>query len=729
MKRVPVILQMTPHECGAACLAMVMSYYGRSTDINECREHLRSGRDGLTARNIAQAARDLGMRVRAFSLEPAGLAQVTLPAIVHWDFNHFLVLEKWTDKSVTVVDPATGRRRMSHQEFSDGFTGVVLTMEPSADFKPRGAHDKITWRSYSAALLQTPGASRLLLQILGVSAVLQILGLMFPLFTMILLDRVLPAQDGRMLTILGLGMVCFVMAQVIMEYLRSTMSLYLEARLDSQVMLGFFEHLLGLPYSFFRERNSGDILARLGSIAVIREVLTGQLVSVVLDGTMAVFYLAVLVIWQPVFALLALFVGFLQVVVLLASRRPLYELTERDIAAQAESQSYLVEALSGIDTIKASASEDRAMSHWTNLFYKQLNVSLRRSHITNLVGAAQSVTGSLAPVIFLWIGALWVIDGSMTLGAMFAVTTLTGEFLNPLVQLVGSTQQLQLIGAHLARIEDVMRSRPEQRGADAEYVESLGGGISIRNASFRYHPQGPWIIQNLSLSIEPGQKIAIVGKTGSGKSTLALLMLGLYELDEGEISYDGRALGDLDYKSIRRQIGVVMQDPVLFSGTIRRNIASFDAALPLDQIEEAADLAAIHHEIMRLPMQYDTVLAEGGADLAGGQRQRLAIARALAHDPKILILDEATSHLDAETESVVDRNLSHLKCTRIVIAHRLSTVRNADEIVVLDEGVIVEHGRHEDLLALGGTYAGLVHSQNETRGWDVAVRYQQRIRD
>ena len=270
MKRVPVILQMTPRECGAACLAMVLTYYGRETTINESRKFLQTGRDGLTARAIAQAGRDLGLRVRAFSLEPASLAEVRTPAIVHWNFDHFMVLERWSPKAVEVVDPAMGRRRLTPQEFSTGFTGVVLAMEPGANFQHQRAQDKITWRSYLRDLLYTPGSSRLLTQILAASALLQVVGLVFPLFTMVLVDTILPAQDLSMLMILGIGMVVLVLGQVLLSYLRSALSLYLEARLDTELMLGFFEHVLMLPFRFFHERTSGDLLMRLGSVAVIR---------------------------------------------------------------------------------------------------------------------------------------------------------------------------------------------------------------------------------------------------------------------------------------------------------------------------------------------------------------------------------------------------------------------------------------------------------------------------
>ena len=719
MKRVPVILQMTPIECGAACLAMVLTYYGHETTINECRQHVHAGRDGLTARDISQAARELGMRVRAFSMEPAGLADLPMPLIVHWNFNHFLVVEQYSPDGVKVVDPAVGRRRLTAEEFNAGFTGVVLAMEPGANFQRRRSTDKLTWRSYLASLLQTPGTKGFLAQILATSALLQILGLVFPLFTMILVDTILPAQGVTMLATLGIGMVVLVLAQVVLGFLRGSVALYLEARLDTEVMLGFFEHVLNLPFRYFQERTSGDLLMRLGSIAVIREELTSETVSAVLDGVMAISYLVILLIWAPIFGVLALVFGLFQVLLLVGSTRRLYELTERDLAAQAESQSYLVEALAGVATLKASAAEDRAMEHWSNLFFKQLNISIRRSHLTNLVETGRTAVGALAPIVLLWVGGYMVLLGQMSLGAMLAVTTLAVSFLGPLSSLVSTAQELQLIGANLDRIADVLKATPEQDLQKVRPAPPLTGQVELDRVSFRYHPTAPWAIREASLTIEPGQKVAIVGRTGSGKSTLAMLLLGLYLPDDGEIRYDGQSLSQLNVRTLRNQFGVVLQEPSLFSGSIRRNIASMDPSVSLEQIIAAAELAAIHDEIAELPMGYETTIAEGGANLAGGQRQRLAIARALVNKPAILLLDEATSDLDAITESIVDENLSDLACTRLVIAHRLSTVRNADLILVLDQGFIVERGTHEELLALAGTYAALVHDQEATVNEDA----------
>jgi ABC-type bacteriocin/lantibiotic exporter with double-glycine peptidase domain len=491
-------------------------------------------------------------------------------------------------------------------------------------------------------------------------------------------------------------MAILVLAQAALSFLRGSLAIYLGARLDAEVMLGFFEHVLMLPFRYFQERSSGDLLMRLGSVASIRAELTNTTVSAVLDGTMAILYLVVLMIWQPLFGFLALLFGIIQVLLLAGTTRRLYELTERGLSAQAESQNYLVEALTGVATLKASAIEDRAMEQWSNLFFKQLNISIRRSYLLNVVETGLAVIGSMAPLVLLLVGGYLVLQGEMTLGTMLAVTSLAISFIRPLSSLVATGQQLQLVGANLERIGDVLKASPEQDVQQVRPAPQLTGRIELDDVSFRYHPNSPWAIRNATVDVQPGQKIAIVGRTGSGKSTLSMILLGLYFPDEGEIRYDGMPLSQINVRTLRNQFGVVLQDLSLFSGSIRRNIASLDRNISMDQMN----------------------IAEGGSNLAGGQRQRLAIARALVQKPAILLLDEATSDLDATTESIVDKNLSDLACTRIVIAHRLSTVRNADLILVLDKGFLVEQGTHKELLALDGTYALLVRDQEATFGKD-----------
>jgi ABC-type bacteriocin/lantibiotic exporter with double-glycine peptidase domain len=717
------MLQLTAVECGAACLAMILRYHGRETSIAECRERCGLGRDGVTARTLAEVARSYGLRVTAYSLDPADLRSLPLPAIVHWDFNHFVIVERWAPSWVSIVDPAGGRRRVSAAEFDASFTGVALALEPGAHFQtgamasrrglePAGRSMEPARESLFAFLLRLvariPGA---LIQILGASLLLQLLGLALPVLTQVLVDRVLPFHMTSVVAILPLGLALLLLTQLVLGYLRAALLVYLQGRLDSQMMLGFVEHLLSLPFAFFQQRSSGDLLMRLTGNTMIREILSNQTISVVLDGAFVFGYLVVLWVRAPLFGLLALGVGLLQSALLLGTARLMHRLNQRDLAAQAEAQSYLVEALKGIATLKASGAEDRAFDRWSNLFRKELNVSLQQSQLSAVVEMTTSAVRTFAPLLLLWAGATQVLNGSMSLGTMLALNALATAFLTPLASLAATAQRLQLLRAYYERLADVLEAEPEQRLETLQTAPRFSGRIELRNVSFRHDPNAPLAVRDISLAIEPGQKVALVGATGSGKSTLAMLLLGLYTPNSGKILYDGRPLQSMRYATVRRQFGAVLQETFLFAGSIRQNIAFNDPALSLDQVVEAARLAGIHESVIRLPMGYETLVAEGGSALSGGQRQCLAIARALAHRPAIVLLDEATSHLDVLTEALVDYNLSRLQCTRIVIAHRLSTIRNADVILVLDQGAVVEQGSHRELLELGGRYAALVRQQ------------------
>jgi ATP-binding cassette subfamily B protein len=712
-RRVPVVLQLNAVECGAACLAMVVSYFGRKTRLDECRSTFDSGRDGVTAQAIVAAAREVGLLTKALSLQAKDLSRVAAPCILHWNSNHFVVLERWSRDRVEIVDPAWGRLQLTTDEFETAFSGVALLFAPGPDFEARSTAGPNLLLTCVKQILRTPGTSNMLLQILGASLLLQVFGFALPLFTKVLVDRVLPLRTLGVLNMLGAGAFIIALASASIGYFRAALLIRLEARLDSQLMLGFFQHLLSLPYRFFQQRSSGDLLMRLGSNAAIREALASSTTSAVLDGTLVLCFLGALTRISPIFGLTVLVIALAEVTILAETNQRLHSLVESDLASQSRSQTCLIESLMGITTLKASGAEESTLARWSGLLAKQLGASAERSRFTAKIDAGMAAIHVFSPLLLLWLGGIKVVEGSMSLGTMLAVNALAAAFLQPVGSLVLSAQRLQLAEAHLERIADVMRANPEQDPRKSPPAPRLRGKIELRNVSFRYDAHAPKVLDGISLIIYPGQTVAVVGRTGSGKSTLAKLLLGLYLPTEGEILYDGVALHAMDLRTFRSQWGTVLQESFFFNSSLRDNISLHNPDMPISDLVMATKTAEIHDDIMQMPMGYETRVDEGGRALSGGQRQRLAIARAVAHKPPLLLLDEATSHLDVVTEAKVVRNLDAVSSTRVVIAHRVSTVQNADVILVLDGGAVAEQGSHHRLLARNGQYAALISSQLE----------------
>lgn len=707
-RRVPELIQMDAMECGAACLAMILTYYGYTVGVAGVRERCGVGRDGLSALTIVQTAQAYGLRARAISLPYDDFRFVRLPAIVHWDFNHFLVVERWSSQTVEIVDPALGRRRVSSREFDERFTGVAIEVEPGAHFAGRRSARRTSLWAYLRSFFLWPG---FIVQLIVASLLLQLLGLGLPVITKLFVDQIIPGKFANLLPVIGLGVLIIVLAQGVTALLRASLLIYLQARIDREMMLGFVEHLLALPYHFFQQRSSGDLLTRLASNITMRDLLTGQMISTLLDGSTVIVYLVVLLTQSVPLALIALSIGVLQMILVLATTRVIHDLTRRDLVAQGKSQGYLAEVFLGIATVKAAGAESRVMQRWSNFFFDHLNASVPRDHLTAVLSTVVNTCSLLAPLLLLWVGTMQVLSGSVSVGTMLALNSLAVAFLTPLTSLAGSGQQLQRVRAHFERIADVVEAEREQERQAVAQPPQLQGQIELRQVNFRYAPDAPLVLRDLDICIQAGSKVALVGRTGSGKSTLGKLLLGLYLPTEGDIFYDRVALRSVDYRAVRSQFGVVLQESTLFCGSIRENIAWNDPDMSLEQVIKAARVAAIHDDIRRMPMGYETMVAESGTALSGGQRQRLAIARALASRPAMILFDEATSHLDAITEQIVEQNLNSLACTRVIIAHRLSTVRNADLILVLDDGAVVEQGTHQELMRSHGPYRRLVQSQ------------------
>jgi ABC-type bacteriocin/lantibiotic exporter with double-glycine peptidase domain len=685
---------------------MVLGHLGRDVALDEVREAAGgSGRDGVDANAIVRAAEWYGLRCRGLSLDFEQVQFLPPGTILHWEFNHFVVFERITKKGVEIVDPGMGSRRISVARFREAFTGVALTFETSDEFEPK-RRGRLGWY-----FTQLAGQRHVLSRVVVTSVLLRLFALALPLVTAVIVDRVVPRADKNLLLVVAIGLGGLLVFQMVTTLVRSHLLLQLRTNLDTRLTLGFVDYLSRLPFDFFQRRSAGDLMMRVNNNATVRELLTSNTLSAILDGMLVVGYAVLILVIAPVMGAIVVGLGVVQISVFYFARRTTRDLMARSLEAQARSQSYLVEMLRGMETLKAAAAESRAVERWSNLYVDELNVALDRGRLSARVDAVGSLLTGGSPLGVLAVGALQVMSGAISLGEMLAINALAIGLLLPLSTMISSALQLQLLGGYMDRIDDVLRTAPEQSGTDVARAPRLTGRVTLQNVSFRYGDNLPFVVRDVSIDIRAGMSIAIVGRSGCGKSTLARMIAGLYRPTEGRVLFDGHDLLRIDLKSLRRQIGVVFQSPSLFAGSIRSAIALSAPNASLDQIVDAARRAAVDDDIRAMPMGYDTILADGGASMSGGQRQRVALARALVHRPALIILDEATSALDSETERKVIRNLEDLRCTRIVLAHRLSTIVNADLILVMDGGEVVESGTHHELLARGEHYSRLVAAQ------------------
>lgn len=695
--------QLELTDCGAACLAMSLARIGLAVSLRELRDVMGVGRDGLDAGVIVDTARRLGAEARGVAVDVADIRHLPPGTILHWEFNHFVVLEQVRRGRAVILDPRNGRRHVSYMQLGKSFTGVALLIEPGTDLRRSPRVRGHAWRHLAPALRQRA----LLAQIAVTSLLVQVLGLAFPLLIGSVVDRVVPGRDAALLAILCAGLAVMVVYQLFASFVRAHLLLHLRTYLDLAVTRGFIGHLVDLPYAYFLRRSAGDLMARVNSNAMVREILTSRAISTLLDGALASLYLGLLFAKSPPMGALVLGIALLQLGILVISKGAVARLASESFEAQARAQSYLVQLLAGIQTLKATGSEREAVERWTALFIDETNLVLARGRLTALIDAASGTLRLAAPLAVLSFGATRVLSGDLTLGAMLALSALASGFLVPLSALVGVGQLVPILRSYMARIDDVL-DEPAEASSSAIPAPPVLGQVSVRDVTFSYSPRSTEVLKDITLEIPQGALCAIVGVSGSGKSTLASLIGALYAPSSGNVLIDGADVRLWEPRTFRRQIGFVPQDTYLFGTSIRENIALGCPGARLSEVEGAAIQAEIHEEIMAMPLGYDSILADGGASLSGGQRQRIALARALLARPAILILDEATSHLDVETEAKVYENLARLTCTRVVITHRLSTIAAANPIIVLDEGEVVEMGSHDALLNAAGLYASLV---------------------
>nr|HEX4312385.1 peptidase domain-containing ABC transporter [Kofleriaceae bacterium] len=693
-RAIPFVQQLEWADCGAASLAMVLGYHGKHLDLDRVRTALSISRDGVSARAILDGAAQLGLAGRALKVDLDDLAELPRATILHWDLSHYVVFDRVIGDVVRIVDPATGERDVTWDEVSRCFTGVALELVPRADFAKEKAAKGHAAKTYLRELF---AEKALFARVVTVSLVMRLFALVLPLVTGLVIDWVVPRADLDMLWVVLGSVVGILGLQAVCTLMRAHLLLSLRTTLDGRITLGFLDHLVSLPIGFFQRRSAGDLMMRVGSNATIRELITSQTLAAVIDGVFVATYAIVIFAVSAQLGVLAVGLATVEILLWFAVRPKNRRYLSQDIERQAKAQSYLVQMLAGMETLKCAGAESGAVERYSNLYADCLDMSIKRGRLAGTLEAFHSTMAQLAPMVILAVGAHAVITGSLSLGTMLAMSTLATSLFGPLTNLVQSLVQLQVVRTYAERIEDVRRAAPERDPEKVYAAPALAGGVSLSHVSLRYG-DGPLVVDDVSLDIKPGMSVALVGPSGSGKTSLLNLIAGTVTPVKGVVKFDGRALGELDVRAVRQQIGIVPQHPYIFGASLRENIALTAPEASVERIQRAAATAALDADIAKMPMGLDTVVSDGGASLSGGQRQRIALARAVLREPCMLLLDEATSALDTATEARVTGNLRALCATRVVVAHRLSTVANADLIVVMDKGKIVETGTHAALL-------------------------------
>ncbi|MEU6083843.1 NHLP family bacteriocin export ABC transporter peptidase/permease/ATPase subunit [Streptomyces sp. NPDC047108] len=705
------MLQMEAVECGAAALAMVLGHFGRHVPLEELRIACGVSRDGSRASNVLKAARSYGLRAKGMQMEPAALAEVRPPAVLFWEFNHYVVHDgmgrRLGRRGVYINDPGRGRRFVSMEDFDTSFTGVVLTFEPDDGFR-RGGRKPGIMGAMPARLRGTTGT---MLAALFASLLLVAVGASVPALSRTYIDMFLIGNQSSLLSVLFAAMATMVVLTAALTALQQAN--LLRGRIISSTLSSarFLRHLLKLPVTFYAQRNSADLVQRLQSNDTVAETLARDLAAAGVDAVVVILYALLLWSYDPQLTVIGVLIALLNVVAIRVVVRLRATRTQKLRADNARLTNTAYSGLQLIETMKATGGENGYFRRWAGQHATTLEEQQRLGVPSAALAVVAPTLAALNSAMILLIGGMRAVEGHISIGLLVAFQALVTSFTAPITRLNGVAGRIQDFAADVARLKDV-ESFPADplyasRGPETS-TRRLKGHVTLEHITFGYSPLDKPLLTDFSLSVGPGQQIALVGGSGSGKSTVSRLISGLYRPWEGVIRIDGRRLEDLSRSALAASVSFVDQDVFLFEGTVRDNVALWDPSIPDEAVVAALEDAALHDEIARRPGGLHSRVEQDGRNFSGGQRQRLEIARALVRRPSILVLDEVTSALDAETEQVIIDNLRRRGCACVVIAHRLSTVRDSDEIVVLDHGTIVERGRHEALVAAGGRYAELV---------------------
>ncbi|MEW6363693.1 MAG: NHLP family bacteriocin export ABC transporter peptidase/permease/ATPase subunit [Acidobacteriota bacterium] len=709
--KTPTVLQMEVVECGAAALASVLGYHGRVVPLEELRVECGVSRDGSKANNMLRAARSYGMIAKGFRKEPAELRELSLPMIVFWNFNHFVVVEGWGKGLVYINDPACGPKTVSEDEFDESFTGVALTFEPGPDFTKGGVRRSL----YRALASRLPGSETALAYIVLAGLMLVIPGIVIPTFTKVFVDDYLVAGMDSWIKPLLLAMGLTAVMRGVLTWLQQRFLLRLQTRMTLSSSSKFLWHVLHLPIEFFSQRFGGEIGSRVAINDRIGQLLSGDLATSVLNLVTLVFYAALMFRYDRVLTLVGILVCLLNIEGLRLVSRKRTDLNQRYLQESGKLLGTGMRGLQMIESLKACGSESDLFSRWAGYQAKAMNAQQQMGLYTLILSALPSLLSSLNTVAILGIGGLRIMDGHLSMGMLVAFQSLMSSFTDPVNKLVNLGGTLQEAEGDMNRLEDVLRCDVEKSITGAESASgssqaagTLAGSLELRNVTFGYSRLDPPLIADFSLVLKPGDRVALVGATGSGKSTISRLASGLYQPWQGTVLLDGMPRDQIPRDLITNSVAMVDQDIFMFEGSVRDNLTLWDTTVSEADLIRAAKDASIHEDIAARQGGYDCRVAEAGRNFSGGQRQRMEIARALVGNPSVLVLDEATSALDTRTEATIDDNLRRRGCTCLIVAHRLSTIRDCDEIIVLDRGTVVQRGTHDELVKVEGPYAELI---------------------
>jgi len=686
-KRLPVILQAEAAECGLASLCMIATYWGHVIDLSSIRRRFSISLKGASLKSLIVMAEAMNLQTRALKLDMEDLDKLRLPCIIHWNLHHFVVLKKVSNSYAIIHDPSVGLRRITISDFSKHFTGVALELVPAPQFEKQKETSNFSIFSLMGRVV---GLKRGLSQLLVLGLALQVCALAAPFYMQWLVDEALIAGDRDLITVLGLGFTLLVLIQTVVGAIRSWLTTVLATDLNQQWLSNAFSHLMRLPLPYFEKRHTGDIVSRFGSIQSIQHALTTQLVEGIIDGVLVIGTLAMMLLYSVPLTVLAVVTVLFYVLLRLILYRPMRAATAEQIIHSAKQQSHFMESVRGIQSIRLFVRSDERRLGWLGVLTDQLNAEIRISRLTISYQTTNALLFNTERILVVWLAALAVVDGKFSIGMLLAFMSYKDQFSQRLSNLVDKVFELKMLRLHGERLADILTTEAEKDSFDQEQTEyNSAPSIELINLCFRYADSEPFIIKNLNLVIPGGQYIAITGASGCGKTTLVKILLGLLEPSEGKILIDGKEMSKVGKKNYRSLVGTVMQEDVLFAGSIADNIHFFDPSPNQARSEFCATLAAIHNDIISMPMGYQTLIGDIGTGLSGGQRQRLLLARALYKDPKILVLDEATSHLDSANEQQVNFAIRNIPLTRFIVAHRSETIAIAHRVIMMKDGCIV----------------------------------------